>query len=133
MQADPERGGTSAEFVLNLILAISVFLAITQILFALHVRAVVSDCLREGAQRAALANSDIASGISYTKALLGASLAPGYRDAIEVSISPEIVDGMEVLHARANAPLPLVGLIGPGGTMRLEAFAVSEAQFVGAP
>lgn len=128
-----ELGSASAEFVLNLILAISVFFAITQILFALHVRAVVADCLREGAQRAALANSDIASGIAYTNTLLGASLTSSYRDSIDVTITADTVGGVDVLRARALAPLPLVGLAGPGGTMELEAFAVSEAQFVNAP
>lgn len=132
-KAARERGSASAEFVLNLILALSVFLAILQLLFALHVRAIVTDCLREGAQRAALANADVASAITYTNTLLGASLTAGYRDSIAVSITADVAGGVQVMRARAHAPLPLVGLLGPGGVMELEAFAVSEAQFLDAP
>ncbi|MDO5727034.1 MAG: pilus assembly protein [Bowdeniella nasicola] len=125
-----ERGGITVEFTLTLLLAIAVFAAITQLIFAMHVRAIVSDCLREGARHAALANGDLASGRDYTHQLLHASLNSAYSATVQVSLTREWRSGLEVVHANAEAPLPLVGLVGPERVMQLDAYAVSETQFL---
>ena len=113
-----------AEFVLVAALVLALFLGVVQVTFALHVRALVVDAAAEGARVAARADRDLEAGEQRTRDLLGASLNPGY--ARDVMVRRTTLDGLPVVEVAVRAPLPVVGLIGPSGSLTARGHALEE-------
>ena len=57
-----------------------------------------------------------------------AALADGYVD--EVTVTRTRVGGTPVVQAEVTAPLPVLGLFGPAGSLRVTGHAVDEAALV---
>ena len=88
------------DFVLVGVLVIAVCVALLQLALGLHVRNVLTD----------------------------AALADGYVD--EVTVTRTRVGGTPVVQAEVTAPLPVLGLFGPAGSLRVTGHAVDEAALV---
>ncbi|PFG42553.1 TadE-like protein [Isoptericola jiangsuensis] len=119
-----ERGSAVAEFVLVSALLVALFLAVFQLALALHVRVLVVDAAAEGARVAARADRDLAAGAARTRDLLTAALDERY--ARSVSVRETTRSGLPVVEVTVRAPLPVVGLLGPGGTLTATGHALDE-------
>jgi Flp pilus assembly protein TadG len=121
---DAERGSAVAEFVMVAALVLALFLGVVQVAFTQHVRALVIDAAAEGARLAGRADRDPDDGIARTRALITASLSSRYAaDVTAVSVER---DGLPVVEVTVRAPLPVVGLLGPSGTMTVSGHALEE-------
>ena len=79
---DRERGAAVVDFALVAGLLALVFAGVVQLTLAVHVRNTLVDCAAEGARYAALADRTPDDGVARTRALIDASLAAGYGDAV---------------------------------------------------
>lgn len=115
-------------------LVIAVAVALLQLALGLYARNVLTDAAGEGARRAALAGGTEEEAAARVRALTGASLADGY--VTDVQVRRVMRDGVPVVEVEASAPLPVLGLLGPGGSLRVTGHALDEAavaQAGGAP
>ncbi|CED92721.1 TadE/TadG family type IV pilus assembly protein [Actinomyces succiniciruminis] len=124
-----ERGSAVVDFVLVGVLVVAVSVALLQLALGLHVRNLLTDAAGEGARRAALVGGTTAEADARVRALADAALADGYVDAVNVTRTR--VDGVAVVRVDVTAPLPVLGLLGPGGTLHVTGHAVDEAVLVG--
>ncbi len=111
------------------VLVIAVSVALLQLALGLHVRNVLTDAAGEGARRAALVGGTTAEADARVRALADASLADGYVEAVTVTRTS--AGGVAVVRVDVTAPLPVLGLLGPGGTLHVTGHAVDEAALVG--
>jgi len=100
------------------------FVAVLQLTIVLHVRNTLVDSASEGARYGALAGHEPADGAQRSRELIAQSLSSAY--AQEVSAARTTLDGLDVVRIEVEAPLPLVGLIGPGGTLVVHGHALVE-------
>ncbi|WP_250443931.1 TadE family protein [Actinotalea sp. C106] len=121
---DGERGAAIVDFVLVGALTTLLFAAVLQLALTLHVRSTLIDCAAEGARYGALADRDPAHGADRARELIQMSLSP--RFAQEVTAQALLIDGLDVVRVEVNAPLPLVGLLGPS-TLTVDGHALDEA------
>lgn len=98
--------------------------ALLQLALGLYVRNVLVDAAGDGARRGALLGATPADAVARTRALVDLTLAPGY--AGEVTASRIVRDGTALVRVEVAAPLPVIGLIGPAGTLRVAGHAVQE-------
>lgn len=126
-----ESGSAPVDFVLVGVLVVAVVLALMQLTLGLHVRNVLTDAAGEGARRAALVGGSVEEAEARVHALSDAALADGYVETVRVSRT--VVAGLEVVEVEVTAPLPVLGLFGPGGALRVTGHAVDEASLVGVP
>ncbi|MCF4119815.1 pilus assembly protein [Antribacter sp. KLBMP9083] len=124
MSRDREAGSAVAEFVLVSGLVLALLLGVVQVTLAVHVRALAVDAAAEGARVAARADRDLADGAERTRLLLRAALSEPY--AQHVSARRTVVDGLPVVEVEVTAPLPVVGLLGPSGTLTVRGHALEE-------
>lgn len=101
------------------------FVAVLQLTIVLHVRNTLVDSASEGARYGALAGHEPADGAQRSRELIAQSLSSAYAQG--VSAGRTTLDGLDVVEVEVAAPLPLVGLIGPGGTMVVRGHALVEA------
>lgn len=108
---------------LLLLVAMGVF----QLGLALYVRNTLISAASEGARYGARADAGPADGVARTESLitnaLGGSFAQDVSAARAVTTS-----GVRVVEVRVSAPLPVVGPIGPSGSMTVSGRAFSEEQ-----
>lgn len=112
------------DFVLVGTLVILVFSALLQFALALHVRNILIDSAAEGARVGALAGSSDETGADRTRYLIGLALSDRYTE--HITTSRVDVEGVPCLQVDVAAPLPLVGLLGPGRTLEVRGRAVLE-------
>ena len=117
-------GSAIVDFALVGGLVTVLFAAVLQLTIVLHVRNTLVDSASEGARYGALVGHVPADGAARSRDLLTQSLSAPY--AGEVSASWVIVDGLDVVEVEVVAPLPLVGLVGPAGTMTVRGHALVE-------
>jgi hypothetical protein len=120
----PDRGSAVVDFALVSGLVVLLFAAVVQVTLAVHVRNTLVDCAAEGARYAALADRTPADGVERARALISASLAPGFADDI-TAVDTEL-HGLPVVEVRVSAPLPVAGLVGPGGVLSVAGHAIRE-------
>ena len=125
-----ERGSAVVEFVLVGVLVIAVCVALLQLALGLHVRNILTDAAGEGARRAALVGGTEGEAAERVAMLTDAALADGYVD--EVTVTRTRIGGTPVVQAEVTAPLPVLGLFGPAGALRVTGHAVDEAALVAA-
>ena len=117
-------GSAVVDFVLVGALTTVLFLAVVQLALALHVRSTLVDCAAEGARFGSLSGHTPSDGAERTRELIAMSLAEGY--ASDVTAEVVEVDGLEVVRVEVTAPLPVIGLLGPGDAMTVDGHALVE-------
>ena len=100
------------------------FVGVVQLTLALHVRNVLIDSASEGARYGALDGRRPAEGAARAGQLIEQSLAPAF--AGDVVARRTTVDGLDVVEVEVTAPLPVIGLLGPGGGIRVRGHALAE-------
>jgi hypothetical protein len=123
--AADDTGSAVVGFVLVSLLTTVVFLGVLQVALALHVRATLVDCAAEGARHGALADRTPADGAARAKELVTLSLSPRFAEQVEGSRA--VLNGLDVVRVEVTAPLPVLGLLGPGGVLRVDGHALAEA------
>lgn len=105
-------------------LVVVLFASVLQLALVQHVRNTCVDAAAEGARYAAQVGRTTADGAERTSDLLRASLAARY--AQDVTARRVDVAGLDVVEVTVRAPLPVVGLLGPGGVLELAGHAPVE-------
>ena len=123
--ARPDAGVAVVDFALVSGLVTLLFAGVVQVTLAVHVRNTLIDCAAEGARYAALADRTPQDGVDRTTTLIATSLSPAYAD--DVVATETTLDGLPVVEVRVRAPLPVAGLVGPGGVLSVEGHALQEA------
>lgn len=85
-------------------------LAVLQLGFALHIRNTITDAAAEGARWAALADNDLADGVTRTRDLITAAIGPAYAADVTASYGSYLGHPSAIVTVRT--PLPLIGLVG---------------------
>ena len=120
-----DAGSAIVDFVLVGALTTVLFVAVLQLTLTLHVRSTLIDCAAEGARYGALADRGPGDGAARARDLIEMSLAPSFSEGVSASVRE--LDGLQVVEVRVDAPLPLLGLLGPGGTLTVRGHALQEA------
>ena len=102
------------------------FLAVFQLGLALHIRNTLISSASEGARYAARANATLPDGEGRTRELIMRILPARYADNVTATTTK--VDGIQVVQVRIQAPLPVLGPLGPDGALSVQARAFSERQ-----
>ncbi len=98
-----------------------IFIAIVQLALVLHVRNTLVDAASSGARFGTLADRTAGEAEERTASLI--SLALGERFGEEITVGQSDVGGVQTLEVVVRAPLPVIGLIGPAGTMEVRGHA----------
>jgi Flp pilus assembly protein TadG len=123
---DLESGSAVADFAMVAGLLSLLFLAIFQLGLALHIRNTLIACASEGARYGARADATPKDGVARARELVSASLSSRYADHITSETSA--VNGITVVVLHIDAPLPVIGPLGPDRLLRIQARAFSESQ-----
>lgn len=102
------------------------FLAVFQLGLALHIRNTLIACASEGARYGARANATPQDGVARTSELISASLSDRYAENVTAVTTTK--DGIAVVQLRIEAPLPVLGPLGPDRVLAIQAQAFSERQ-----
>jgi Flp pilus assembly protein TadG len=121
-----ESGSAVADFAMVSGLLSLLFLAVFQLGLALHIRNTLISCASEGARYGARANATPQDGVARASQLIRATLADRFAD--NVTATTMTVDGIQVLQVRIQAPLPVLGPLGPDRVLSVRARAFSESQ-----
>lgn len=119
-----DTGSAVVDFALVGGLLTLMFVAVIQLAVVLHVRNTLVDCASEGARYGGLADRSPAEGAARTRELIGLSLSSRY--AADVTAASTMVDGVPVVQVRVSAPLPVIGLLGPGSGISVAGHGVDE-------
>lgn len=107
-------------------LVVFVFLAVMQIGLALHVRNTLTLAASEGARAAARLDASTDMGVARAREVVTASLSA--RFAQDISATHSTVDGVQVVVVTIEAPIPVIGPIGPGRGLTVTGRAFEESQ-----
>lgn len=118
-----DRGSAVAEFTMVVGLLTLVVLSVMQLALGLHVRNVLQDAAAEGARYGALAGSSPAAGVDRAQALIETAIGSDYAQSITASTTT--VAGHPALRLTVQAPLPVLGLVGPT-TLEVQGSAALE-------
>lgn len=99
-------------------------LGVVQLALALHVRTMLTDAAAEGARYAALHGSDLVAGEQRTAELIAMTLPESYAQSIAAGYDSH--GDVTLVTVTVSAPLPVLGLLGPGGTIVVTGRAVDE-------
>ncbi len=105
-------------------LVVVLFASVLQLGLVQHVRNTCIDAAGEGARYAAQVGRTPADGTQRTIDLLRGSLSERY--AQDVTARQVDVSGLALVEVTVRVPLPVVGLLGPGGVMELSGHAPVE-------
>lgn len=123
---EADRGSAVAEFVMVAALLVFVAMAVFQVGLALYIRNALISAASEGARYAARADSTQSLGVDRAASLIRTGLSDAY--ARQVSARETTVGGVSVVEVTVSAPLPVMGLIGPAGSMTVSGRAFNERQ-----
>jgi Flp pilus assembly protein TadG len=126
VNGDRESGSAVADFAMVSGLLSLLFLAVFQLGLALHIRNTLIACASEGARYGARADATPGDGAARARQLIRASLSDRYAD--HVTAGPDTVDGIKVITLDIDAPLPVIGPLGPDRFLHVQARAFSESQ-----
>ncbi|WP_199424001.1 TadE family protein [Actinotalea solisilvae] len=119
-----DAGSAIVDFVLVGALTTVLFAGVLQLTLALHVRATLVDCAAEGARYGALADRTPADGAARTRELIAVSLSPRFAD--DVVAEAVTLDGLPVVRVQVTAALPVLGPLGPAGSLVVDGHALEE-------
>lgn len=106
------------------VLLVILVLGVVQFALAVFVRTTALDAAAEGARQAALADGSLDGGAERTRQILSTTLGAEY--ATDVRASYASWNGRRVARVTVRAPLPVLGLLGPTGTMEVAGHAALE-------
>ncbi|NDL58608.1 pilus assembly protein [Phytoactinopolyspora sp. XMNu-373] len=112
------------EFTLVSVLLLTLFLAILQLGFVIHVRNTLVASAAEGARYAANANRGPHDGTARTQALIAESLSPRLSGDVQSRVID--VGGASMVEITVTTTLPLAGLLGVERGLSVSAHAVAE-------
>ncbi|WP_460964057.1 TadE family protein [Pedococcus soli] len=121
-----ESGAAVADFAMVSALVTLLFVAVFQLGLALHIRNTLISCASEGARLGARAGATPEEGAQRTRDLIRTSLSP--RFAGDVTVSTTEVGGVRVVVVRVQAPLPVLGPLGPDRSLDVVGRAFLESQ-----
>jgi Flp pilus assembly protein TadG len=119
-----DAGSAPAEFVMVGGLLTILTLSVIQLGLALHVRNTLLDAAAEGARFAALADNQLGDGVVRAQDLIGTALGPAYAHDVTATTGSYLGHPAAIVTVRA--PLPLVGLFGPGNALEVVGHAAIE-------
>ena len=128
MSACDESGSAVVDFVMVGALVIVVFVALLQVALGVYARNVLTDAAGDGARRAALVGGTEAEARQRVQTLSDAALRRGYVDTVTVSRVPS--GDLTIVEVTVKAPFPVLGLLGPGGTLTVTGRAVDESSLI---
>lgn len=108
---------------LVLVLGLGVF----QVGLLLYVRNSLISSAAEGARLGARAGSSLDDGVRRTAELVGRGLSPAYAQEVSAR-ERRSAAGVRVVEVTVTAPLPVIGLLGPSGSMTVSGRAFLESQ-----
>lgn len=118
-----EQGSAIVDFVLVGGLLTVFFFAVVQLTLVLHVRNTLIDAASSGARYGALADRTPADARERTADLIGMALNADF--ARDISTSEASFQGIHTLVVTVRAPLPVIGLIGPGAALEVRGHAAT--------
>lgn len=127
MRLRRDKGSAIAEFVMVSGLVLVLGMGVLQLAFALYVRNSLISCASEGARLGARADSSPGEGVGRTADLINRSLSPAYSHGVSARVSTTTA-GVQVVEMRVTAPMPVLGLLGPSGSMTVSGRAFLESQ-----
>ena len=98
-----------------------------QLGLALYVRNALISSASEGARLGARAGSSLGEGVSRTQDLIQRDLSASYAGGVSATTETTSA-GVRVVEVTVVAPLPVLGLLGPSGSMTVHGRAFEEAQ-----
>ncbi|MFP5333880.1 MAG: TadE/TadG family type IV pilus assembly protein [Actinomycetes bacterium] len=119
-----DAGAAVVDFVLVGALLTLVFLGVVQLATVLHVRNTLVDCAAEGARYGALADRTPAQGAQRTRDLIVSVLSPRYAEGVTAGVA--VVEGLETVEVTVEAPLPVIGLLGPADRLTVRGHGLRE-------
>ncbi len=122
-----DRGSAIAEFVMVGSLVILLGMSIIQLGLVLYTRNLVISAAAEGARAGARADASPADAVARTRSILTDSLSAAYAQDVTAAKVRQ-PDGVVVVQVTVEAPVPVIALIGPAGTMTLTGRAFDERQ-----
>lgn len=122
-----DRGSAVVDFTLTSTLLLFVFLAVFQLGLALHVRNTLISCAAEGARYGAREGSSAAQGEDRARDLITRSLSARYASSVSSRVDTTS-SGVQVVVVDVEAPVPVVGLIGPSSGFDVSGRAFLETQ-----
>ena len=123
-----ESGSAVVDCVMVGALVIVVFVALLQVALGVYARNVLTDAAGDGARRAALVGGTEAEARRRVQTLSDAALRRGYVDTVTVSRVPS--GDLTIVQVTVKAPCPVLGLLGPGGTLTVTGRAVDESSLI---
>ncbi len=99
-------------------------LVVLQVGVALYVRNTLIWCAGEGARVGARSGGTPAGAAERTRTLIRESLTDRFADAVDATYQQ--AGGVTVVEVRVQAPVPVVGMWGPGRAMRVSGRAYAE-------
>ena len=128
--SEHDEGAAVVDFALVGALLTLLFVSVLQVALVVHVRNTLIDCAAEGARWGARADRTADDAVGRTRELVAAELSSGYAARLAGGVSAKEVDrgGGLVVQVNIRAPLPVIGLIGPAGTLTVRGHAFNERQ-----
>lgn len=123
---DREAGSAVADFSMVAGLLSVLFLAVFQLGLALHIRNTLISCASEGARYGARADATPEDGVARARQLVTASLSDRYAE--HITALSTTAGGIQVVQLRIEAPLPVLGPLGPDRVLTVRARAFQEGQ-----
>lgn len=112
------------DFLLVSVLVTAIVLGIVQLALTLHVRTILTDSAASGARYAALSGHSLSDGAARTTALITSTLPAAYAEGVDVDYGN--YRGVEVVEVHVSAPMPVLGMLGPGGVITVAGRALVE-------
>lgn len=116
-----DTGSAVVEFPLVGVLVLVIAIAIVQTAVLLHTRNTLTDAAVQGAHEASLVGHGPQDGADRTRLLIEQRLGRSYDAAVTAGVDDEGRIRVQVV-----APMPVIGLLGPGGTLRVDGHAQDE-------
>lgn len=122
-----DRGAAVVDFALTSGLLALLFVAVLQLGAALHIRNTLISSASEGARLGARVGSSPEQGVARTEELIRRSVSPSYAEDVTASVERTSA-GVDVVVVRVQAPLPVIGPLGPDGALDVTGRAFLEEQ-----
>ncbi|ASN52361.1 TadE/TadG family type IV pilus assembly protein [Sinomonas sp. R1AF57] len=116
-----DEGSAAADFVMVGGLLTVLALAVVQLTLVLHVRNVLVDAAASGARYGTLADRTPQDARTRAGELITGAVGADY--AGDISVGHAVSAGVRSLEVRVVAPMPVVGLIGPVGHLKVSGHA----------
>lgn len=102
-------------------LIVVIAVAVIQVALVVHTRSMLTDAAVQGAHAAALEGNTLDDGTDRARTAVARSLGSGYDAEITATQAPDGLIRIEI-----SSTLPLVGMLGPGGTLHTDGHAIAE-------